>query len=119
MASKWIDNPDYVGQDRRRSSERRLFRERRKFDESGDQPSLLSMIRRLRVQLLGLTTSNDKTHLMQLSRAAINQALAQRKIGAADLIKEAAAMVQAARTMDSNLVQAADAKLIRALDLAA
>lgn len=119
MPSKWIDNSDYVGLDRRRVSERRLFKERRKFDESGETPSLPSMIRRLRVQLLGLNTPQDKAHMLQLARAAISQAQAQRKLGAADLIKEAAGLVHASRATDPKFIETVDAKLIQALNLSA
>ncbi|MDX2276063.1 MAG: hypothetical protein NW206_11495 [Hyphomonadaceae bacterium] len=118
MRSKWIDNSDYIGPDRRRITERRLFKERRKFDETGEPPSLPSMIRRLRVQLLGLHTPHDKTHMMQLARAAILQAQTQRKIATADLIKEAASLVHSARHIDPALAQLVDAKLIDALDKA-
>jgi hypothetical protein len=118
MRGKWIDNLTYVGPDRRRLSERRLFKERRRFDESGEPPSLPVMIRRIRVQLLSLEMQHDKTMLLQLARAAITQAEIQRKLGAADLIKEAAKMVHMRHKPDSDFIASIDSKLIEALNLA-
>jgi hypothetical protein len=118
MRGKWIDNTDYIGPDRRRVGDKRLFKERRKFDESGEPPSLPIMIRRLRVQLLGLSTQQEKTLLLQLARAAITQAEVQRKPRAADFIKEGAKMIQAAYTLDSRLIQAVDTKFVEALNYA-
>lgn len=118
MRGKWIDNSEYVGPDRRRASERRLFKERRKFDESGEPPSLPAMIRRLRVHLMGLKTPQEKQLMLQLARVAITHAEMLHKMGAADLIKEGAKMVQSAHTIDSALVQKVDGKLIEALNQA-
>lgn len=118
MRGKWIDNLEYIGPDRRRVGERRLFKERRKFDEGGEPPSLPIMLRRLRVQLLSLEMQHDKTMLLQLARAAITQAEMQHKLAAADLIKEAAKLVQARHSPDSAFVEMIDAKLIEAMNLA-
>ena len=76
MPSKWVDNDDYFGPDRRARRAARL-RERRRFDETSDQPSLSATLRRLRV-LLGHPTAED----------AYNRAL--HLVGAAIVMAEAA-----------------------------
>lgn len=72
MASKWVDNGEYFGPDRRRRPSRRLL-DRRRQDLSGDPPPLGAMLRRLRVRIGG-QSSEDRKHALDMFAAAIGQA---------------------------------------------
>ncbi|HYD87341.1 MAG TPA: hypothetical protein VEA80_07695 [Vitreimonas sp.] len=71
--SKWVDNSDYFGPDRRKRSGSKLWNERRRRDEAGDLPPLGAMLRRLRVQMVSLTPEGVP-HTLQLIAGAIAEA---------------------------------------------
>jgi len=71
MPSKWVDNDEYFGPDRRARRAMRL-RERRHDDETTQQPSLGATLRRLRV-LLANPIEEDSQHR---ARTLIDAALA-------------------------------------------
>lgn len=74
MANKWVDSQGYFGPDRRKRSGRKLWNERRTLDEAGDLPPLGVMLRRLRVQMLGVESGDDHAHTLQMLSAAISEA---------------------------------------------
>lgn len=74
MSQKWVDNTGYFGPDRRLRSGKRLLRERRRFDEATHPPALPALLRRVRVQLLGLQSAGDREHALELAALAIERA---------------------------------------------
>lgn len=120
MRSKWVDNTDYIGPDRRRASPGLRWRERRRFDETTPEPPPLgAMLRRLRVQILGMQSAADRLHVMQLAAAAAKQAEVQRSFPCADIIREVSREVMRANLQDATIRASLDSRLIDALNIAA
>jgi hypothetical protein len=74
MANKWVDKREYFGPDRRRRGPSKRWGDRRRDDEAGELPPLGALLRRLRVQMLGLSTAADQHRALQLLSAAIGEA---------------------------------------------
>jgi len=73
MATKWVDNTEYFGPDRRKRPGPKRWRERRGADEAGEPPPIGALLRRLRVRLLN-PTGDDRKHALEMLRAAIYEA---------------------------------------------
>lgn len=112
MASKWVDNTDYFGPDRRRRSGSKLWNERRRLDEAGDLPPLGAMLRRLRVQMIGLRPEGV-AHALQLLSGAIAEANRQ---GFRQCVASLFAADRALRQNGPSGAVAADAHLLQAMD---
>lgn len=69
MADKWVDNDDYFGPDRRDGGGLRL-RNRRRFDETSEPPSLAATLRRLLVLLANPLRPDSYERALQLIAAA-------------------------------------------------
>lgn len=110
---KWVDSSGYFGPDRRRRGGKR-WGDRRVLDEAAKPPPLGAMMRRLRVQMLGLSTADDRRHTLQILAAAITEAERLRYYRCADSLKQAD---QILRT--SGDPQAADVRLTEAANHAA
>lgn len=118
MRGKWVDNSDYFGPDRRRTSARR-WNERRRYDETlPEAPSLAAMLRRVRVQILGMSSSADRMHVMQLITAATSQAELQRNLACADIIRDISRTLMSTHLTDAALRARLDSRLIDALNAA-
>jgi len=113
MATKWVDNNEYFGPDRRKRGTSKLFGERRKYDEAGELPPLGALLRRLRVQILALSTGDDATRTLPLLASAIAEAnrLGYRRCAATLMDVDRAIRQQGARA-----AQSADAKIVEAMD---
>ncbi len=107
MADKWVDNPGYIGPDRRRRSGPKRWADRRRFDATEDHPPLGALLRRLRVQLMGMYSPDDRTRAMQLLAGAINEALRQRLFECADSLKLADRLLRTGAAGDTSKVDAA------------
>lgn len=115
MAEKWVDNPDYIGPDRRRRSGPKRWKERRHLDETASQrPALGALLRRLRVVLTGLNQPDDRRRALQLIGAAITDAERQRFFQCADALKQAERMLRA-----GDAFSAVDVRVVTAVDHAA
>lgn len=113
MVNKWVDNAEYFGPDRRRRPATKRWGERRRDDEAGQIPPLGALLRRLRVQMLGITGKDDHVRALQLLNGAISEAS---RLG----YRQCAAALQAAdralREHGSKGVNTADAKILEAMD---
>ena len=112
MAEKWVDNPDYIGPDRRRRSGPKRWKDRRHLDETASQrPALGALLRRLRVVLTGLALPDDRRKALQLIGAAITEAERQHFYKCADHLKAAERMLRAGddfAAIDVRVVEAVD-----------
>jgi hypothetical protein len=89
MPEKWVDTHGYFGPDRRRRTGKKPWKDRRALDEAGQFPSLGHLLRRLRVQLMDLSTPDDRRHMLQILAAAINEAERRQCFQCADQLKQA------------------------------
>jgi len=114
MTSKWVDNTEYFGPDRRRRSAKR-WGDRRHYDETVPLPPLGALLRRLRVQMVSLTP-DQCAHALQMLNGAIGEANRQglRRCAASLLAADAAIRQSGARGS-----AIADAHLVEAMDHAA
>lgn len=112
MADKWVDNPDYIGPDRRRRSGSKRWKDRRHYDETAAQrPALGALLRRLRVVLTGLALPDDRRKALQLIGGAITEAERQHFYKCADHLKIAERMLRAGEDfpdVDTRVVDAID-----------
>ena len=69
MPTRWVDNSNYFGPDRRRKPAKR-WNDRRRHDESGQPPPVGALLRRLRVRVAGPSTE-DRRHALEMLKAAI------------------------------------------------
>jgi hypothetical protein len=72
MPTRWVDNGDYFGPDRRRKPAKR-WNDRRRLDEAGEPPPLGALLRRLRVRVAG-PSAEDRRHALEMLKAAISEA---------------------------------------------
>ncbi len=116
MRDKWVDSYGYFGPDRRRRSEKKLWGNRRSLDEATQLPSLGHLLRRVRVQVMDLSTPDDRRRTLQILAAAINEAERLHYFRCADSLRQADRLLRHAGRTD---VQAIDARLVEAVDFAA
>jgi len=114
MTTKWIDNTEYFGPDRRRRSAKR-WGDRRRHNEATELPPLGALLRRLRVQMVGLTPSQCG-HVLQMLNGAIGEANRQGLRRCANALLAADAAI---RQSGSSAAAIADAHLVEAMDHAA
>lgn len=113
MPNKWVDNSDYFGPDRRRRSAGKRWSDRRHHDETGDLPPLGALLRRLRVQMLGLASPEDRRHALQLLNGAIGEASRQGMLECAGALQAAD---RALREYGAAAASQIDAKIVEAMD---
>jgi hypothetical protein len=106
MREKWVDNTVYFGPDRRRRSASKRWGDRRQSDEAGQLPPLGQMLRRARVQMLGLNTPEERRRVLALLSAAINEAERQQLFQCADSLKQAEQILRASAAKDSSAAEA-------------
>lgn len=116
MRDKWVDTHAYFGPDRRRRTGKKPWKDRRELDEGTQLPSLGHLLRRIRVQLMDLSTPDDRRHALQILTAAITEAERMHFFQCADALKQADRILRTAGAADA---QAADARLVEAADHAA
>ncbi|MEJ0061199.1 MAG: hypothetical protein WDM79_17225 [Terricaulis sp.] len=119
MTEKWVDNSSYLGPDRRHAIGNKMrWKERRRFNEASDLASLSSLLRRLRVQMSGLDRDDNRTHALQLARAALAKAESQQSHACADEIRETARLIAILNANDRNMAALAEQSVLRAIALA-
>lgn len=116
MPSKWVDKTDYFGPDRRRRTGPKRWSERRRHDEARDLPPLGALLRRLRVQMSGLATAEERRHALQIMSAAISEAQRQGLRACAGALQEAD---RALRQGGASAASFADEKVVEAMNAAA
>lgn len=116
MRDKWVDNPDYFGPDRRQRTGQKRWGDRRRSDETSQFPPLGQLLRRLRVQMLGLNTPDERRRTLQLLTAAISEAERQRFFQCADALKQADAVLRQSAATNTTT---ADAWITEAMNYAA
>ncbi len=89
MRDKWVDIDGYFGPDRRRRPGSKRWSERRHDNQAGDPPPLGALLRRLRVQMMGIASGDDRNRAFSLLRAAIGSAERQSMFKCADALKQA------------------------------
>ncbi len=107
MADKWVDNSGYIGPDRRRRSGQKRWGDRRRFDATEKYPPLGALLRRLRVQLLGMYSPDDRARALQLLAGAMSEALRQHLFECAESLKRADKMLRTGPAGDLSQVDAA------------
>lgn len=113
MANKWVDNTEYFGPDRRRRPASKRWGERRRDDEAGQIPPLGALLRRLRVQMLGITRNDDHIRALQLLNGAISEAS---RLGYRQCATALQAADRALREHGPKGVTIADTKILEAMD---
>ncbi|MBY0563590.1 MAG: hypothetical protein K2P58_05310 [Hyphomonadaceae bacterium] len=113
MPNKWVDKPDYFGPDRRRRPGPKRWSERRRHNESQDLPPLGALLRRLRVQMSGLRTPDERRHALQLLSAAIGEAQRQ---GLRDCVGALQDADKVLRQGGQSAASLADGKLVDAMN---
>ncbi|MGD9816405.1 MAG: hypothetical protein AB7Q23_04150 [Hyphomonadaceae bacterium] len=109
---KWVDNEFYFGPDRRRRDAGKRWGDRRQLNDAADPPPLGAVLRRMRVQLMDLSTAEDRRKVMQLGSLAITEAEQRRDLVCADLIRNAL------RFIAENQIAQADGCIAEALAIA-
>jgi hypothetical protein len=116
MRSKWVDNNEYFGPDRRRRPGAKRWNDRRRADRAGELPPLGALLRRVRLHTLS-PSPTERRRALQLLSAAISEA---HRLG----YRRCSEALQAAyRTLrepgDGQTAAVAEARLIEAMDHAA
>jgi hypothetical protein len=106
MREKWVDTHGYFGPDRRRRTGKKPWKDRRTLDEAGQFPSLGHLMRRLRVQLMDLSTPEDRRHMLQILIAAISEAERQQCFACADALKQADRILRVSGSADTAALDA-------------
>lgn len=113
MPDKWVDTHGYFGPDRRRRTGKKPWKDRRGLDESTQLPSLGHLLRRVRVQLMDISTPDDRRRILQILSAAITEAERLNYFQCADALKEADRTLRLAggantQAIDTHLIDAAN-----------
>jgi hypothetical protein len=74
MASKWVDNTEYFGPDRRKRSGHKRWSDRRRDNEASELPPLGALLRRLRVLTQNLAAPDDRRRAIQIMSGALREA---------------------------------------------
>lgn len=108
MNRKWVDNEVYFGPDRRKGGLGKRWGDRRSYDDAGEPPPLGAVMRRLRVQLNGVISSDDRRRAYDLARFAASEAERQRLAECADHLRNVLDAVKAGdfTAADYSVVQA-------------
>lgn len=88
MTRKWIDNEIFFGPDRRQGGLGKRWGDRRKFDEAGEPPPLGAALRRLRIQLNGISTPEERRRVYELARFAVAEAERQHLAACANHLRD-------------------------------
>ncbi|MBI3439226.1 MAG: hypothetical protein HY054_11370 [Proteobacteria bacterium] len=115
MADKWVEQNGYIGPDRRKRPGPKRLMDRRRRDETSASPGVGALLRRLRVQLLGIYSQEDRLRVLQLLAAATYEAHRQRLYECASTLQRAERILRSGPAGD---IAAADAALQEALGLA-
>lgn len=87
MNRKWVDNEVYFGPDRRKGGLGKRWGDKRTYDDAGEPPSLGAVMRRLRIQLNGITTPDERRRVYELARFAAAEAERQHLSECADHLR--------------------------------
>lgn len=116
MADKWVEQSGYIGPDRRKRPGPKRLMDRRRRDETSASPGVNALLRRLRVQLLGIYSQEDRLRVLQLLSAATYEAHRQKLYECSAALQRAD---RALRNGPSGDIAAADSVLQEAMNLAA
>jgi hypothetical protein len=95
MNRKWVDNEVYFGPDRRKGGLGKRWGDRRSYDDAGEAPPLGAVMRRLRVQLNGVASADDRRRVYELARFAASEAERQQLPECADSLRNVMTSVTA------------------------
>lgn len=95
MNRKWVDNEVYFGPDRRKSGLGKRWGDKRSYDDAGAPPPLGAVLRRLRVQLNGILSPDDRRRLYDLALFAAAEAERQHLLECADHLRNVLASIKA------------------------
>ena len=95
MKSKWVDNEVYFGPDRRKGGLGKRWGDRREYDDAGEAPPLGAVMRRLRIQLNSVISSDDRRRVYDLARFAASEAERQHNESCADALRKVLDAVKA------------------------
>lgn len=87
MNRKWVDNEVYFGPDRRKGGLGKRWGDKRSYDDAGEPPPLGAVMRRLRVQLNGVASADDRRRVYELARFAASEAERQHMPECADSLR--------------------------------
>jgi hypothetical protein len=116
MADKWVEQSGYIGPDRRKRPGPKRLMDRRRRDETAAAPGVNALLRRLRVQLLGIYSNEDRLRVLQMLNAAMHEAHRQRLYECGKALQRAERIL---RTGPAGDITAADVALQEAMTLAA
>lgn len=108
MNRKWVDNEVYFGPDRRKSGLGKRWGDRRSFNDAGEPPPLGAVMRRLRIQLNGITSPDDRRRVYELARFAASEAERQHISECADHLRAVLTAIVAGdyASADNSVLQA-------------
>lgn len=87
MNRRWVDNEVYFGPDRRKGGLGKRWGDKRSYDDAGEPPPLGAVLRRLRVQLNGVASSDERRRVYELARFAAAEAERQHLPECADHLR--------------------------------
>jgi hypothetical protein len=115
MADNWVETGGYTGPDRRKRPGPKKWVDRRRRDETSAPPTVSALLRRLRVQLLGIYSAEDRLRVLQTLNGAIHEAQRQHMHECATALKRADHIL---RSGPAGNVAAADTALQEAMGCA-
>ncbi|MGE0741443.1 MAG: hypothetical protein AB7O98_08880 [Hyphomonadaceae bacterium] len=108
MTKKWVDNEVYFGPDRRARGLGKRWGDRRRYDDAGQPPPLGAILRRLRVMLPHISSTDARHRALELARLAISEA---DRLGLPDCAR---ALREASSLISSDAAASADRLLLEA-----
>ena len=95
MNRKWVDNEVYFGPDRRKGGLGKRWGDKRFFDDAGEPPPLGAVMRRLRIQLNGISSAEERRRVYDLALFAAAEAERQHLPQCADSLRNVLASIKA------------------------
>lgn len=108
MKRKWVDNEVYFGPDRRKGGLGKRWGDKRSYDDAGEPPPLGAVMRRLRVQLNGISSAEERRKVYDLARFAASEAERQHLPQCADHLRNVLEAIKAGdfTTADASVMEA-------------
>ena len=109
---RWVDDPKYVGLDRRKDRADLRLRERRRINKAGEPPSLASAIRRLSLRVIDARTPTGLAAFCKRTRETSQLAKELRNGAVADSLTKLALKLEASHGADMRPVIEAELKQV-------
>ncbi|MEZ5959333.1 MAG: hypothetical protein R3C30_02750 [Hyphomonadaceae bacterium] len=108
MTRRWVDNEVYFGPDRRKGGLGKRWGDKRSYNDAGEPPPLGAVLRRLRVQLNGVSSADDRRRVYELARFATSEAERQQLHECADHLRNVIGAIAAGdfTSADASVMQA-------------